>query len=289
MNRQLTSRLRTLLILGRVSNLPTIWSNCLAAWWLAGGGNGWKLALLIAGASVLYIGGMFLNDAFDQEFDRQRRAGRPIPSGQISAREVWHFGWGWLGLGTILLSLTGPAAGVLSLLLVASILTYNATHKFTTAASWLMGLCRFWVYVIAGTTGVNELDGQPVWCGLALAFYIVGLSYVARRETYRGTVPWWPLILLASPFVLAWLMNRAEYRLPVLWPALVLGLWVARCIRPVFIPSPINVGRVVSGLLAGIVLVDWLAVAPVCPWEMSLLFLILFGATQALQQFIPAT
>jgi hypothetical protein len=97
------------------------------------------------------------------------------------------------------------------------------------------------------------------------------------------------LILLASPFVLAWLMNRAEYRLPVLWPALVLGLWVARCIRPVFIPSPINVGRVVSGLLAGIVLVDWLAVAPVCPWEMSLLFLILFGATQALQQFIPAT
>ena len=30
--------LRTLLILGRVSNLPTVWSNCLAGWLLDGGG-----------------------------------------------------------------------------------------------------------------------------------------------------------------------------------------------------------------------------------------------------------
>ena len=37
------SKLRTLLILGRVSNLPTVWSDCLAAWWLGGGGNVWTL------------------------------------------------------------------------------------------------------------------------------------------------------------------------------------------------------------------------------------------------------
>ena len=35
MNQKLASQLRTLLILGRVSNLPTVWSNCLAGWWLA--------------------------------------------------------------------------------------------------------------------------------------------------------------------------------------------------------------------------------------------------------------
>ena len=28
---------KALLLLGRVSNLPTIWSNCLASWLLAGG------------------------------------------------------------------------------------------------------------------------------------------------------------------------------------------------------------------------------------------------------------
>src|SRR5213594_1545943 len=30
---------RTLLILGRASNVPTVWSNCLAGWLLGGGGS----------------------------------------------------------------------------------------------------------------------------------------------------------------------------------------------------------------------------------------------------------
>jgi hypothetical protein len=71
------TKFRTLLVLGRVSNLPTVWSNCLAGWWLGGGGNFWKLPFLLLGVSALYTGGMFLNDAFDAEFDRQRRAGTP--------------------------------------------------------------------------------------------------------------------------------------------------------------------------------------------------------------------
>src|SRR5690242_14805754 len=82
-------RLRVLLVLGRVSNLPTVWSNCLAAWTLAGSGTPKKFMFLSAGATLLYTGGMFLNDAFDVEFDRQYRPERPIISGQISARSVW--------------------------------------------------------------------------------------------------------------------------------------------------------------------------------------------------------
>src|ERR1022692_2616102 len=100
-------RFRTLLVLGRVSNLPTVWSNCLAGWWLAGAGNGAKLPWLLLGMSALYLGGMYLNDAFDAEFDRQRRSTRPIPSGQITVAEVWRFGWAWLGLGILLLFAVG--------------------------------------------------------------------------------------------------------------------------------------------------------------------------------------
>src|SRR6266498_3888642 len=91
--------LRTFLALGRVSNLPTVWSNCLAGWWLGGGGNFQKLPWLLAGTTFLYVGGMFLNDAFDTEFDQQRRKERPIPSGAISSRTVWQFGFVWLALG----------------------------------------------------------------------------------------------------------------------------------------------------------------------------------------------
>ena len=50
------TELRTLLILGRVSNLPTVWLNCLAGWRLGGGGNYWKLPFLLLGLSLLAFG-----------------------------------------------------------------------------------------------------------------------------------------------------------------------------------------------------------------------------------------
>ena len=70
--------MRTLLVLARISNVPTVWSNCFAASLLAGGTSGSRLALLCLGATLLYTGGMFLNDAVDQVFDRQYRPERPI-------------------------------------------------------------------------------------------------------------------------------------------------------------------------------------------------------------------
>src|SRR3954467_14588405 len=81
--------LRTLLVLGRASNLPTVWSNCLAGWLISGAASVFGLLLLCASATCLYLGGMYLNDAFDVEFDRQNRKERPIPSGAISAGDVW--------------------------------------------------------------------------------------------------------------------------------------------------------------------------------------------------------
>jgi hypothetical protein len=178
---------------------------------------------------------------------------------------------------------------VSTFLLALCILVYNAVHKFIIASPWLMGLCRFWVYVIAGTSGADGLNGWPIWCGVALAFYVVGLSYVARRESFRGPVPHWPLIFLAAPILLAQLMNAGAALKPALLVSIILGLWLARCVRTVFQSGEINVGRIVSGLLAGIVLVDWLAVAPQCPRWLDAMFLILFGATLLLQRFIPAT
>jgi 4-hydroxybenzoate polyprenyltransferase len=284
------SALRTLLILGRVSNLPTVWSNCLAGWWLSGGGNFWKLPLLFFGISFLYTGGMFLNDAFDAEFDRQRRPGRPIPSGKISAELVWRFGFGQLVLGIFLLLFFGKLAAVLAFVLAIFILIYDALHKVITASPWLMGACRFWVYVIAGTTGIYGLNGWPIFCGAALAFYVVGLSYVARRESFRGPIPYWPLLLLAVPILLAMLMNAGEFRSSAIWISIVLALWIVRGVRTIFLGGEINVGGVVTNLLAGIVFVDWLAVAPqISHTTSAIIFLALFALTNFLQKFVPAT
>ena len=289
MNPDITRKFRALLILGRVSNLPTVWSNCLAGWWLGGGGNFWKLPFLFLGVSALYTGGMFLNDAFDAEFDRQRRPERPVPTGKISLQLVWRGGFGLLAAGILLLLFCGKIAAVAAIILALFILLYDAAHKLITASPWLMGACRFWVYVIAGAAGANGLTGWPIFCGAALALYVVGLSYVARRESYRAPIPYWALLSLAAPIVLAMAMNSGGFRLRAVWIALVLGLWLARCARPVFLGGDVNVGRLVSNLLAGIVFVDWLAVAPQCPRWMGIVFIALFGLTKWLQKFVPAT
>jgi 4-hydroxybenzoate polyprenyltransferase len=281
---------RTLLILGRVSNLPTVWSNCLAGWWLGGGGNGWKLPWLLLGVSLLYTGGMFLNDAFDEEFDRLRRPERPIPSGKITASLVWRCGFGQLAAGILLVAACGQTAGVVAMVLALFILLYDFTHKFFVASPWLMGACRFWVYVLAGATGRDGLNGFVVFAGAGLALYVVGLSYVARRETMRGRIPYWPLILLASPILLALAINTGGFLRPAIWIAIVVSLWIVHCVRSVFLDGKTNPGWIVSNLLAGIVLVDWLAVAPVMPpWLSALVFLLLLGLTKWLQKFVPAT
>jgi 4-hydroxybenzoate polyprenyltransferase len=286
----MNQRFRTLVVLGRVSNLPTVWSNCLAAWWLGGGGNSGKLPLLFLGVSLLYTGGMFLNDAFDQEFDRLRRPERPIPSGKISAAAVWRFGFGQLALGILLLLGCGKVAAVAAMILALFIVLYDFTHKFLMASPWLMGACRFWVYIIAGATGLEGLNGFTVFGGAALALYVVGLTYLARGESSRSRVALWPLGLLAAPVLLALAINAGPFRLPVLWISLLLVLWVVRYVRFIFFGHQPNIGWIVSSLLAGIVLVDWLAVAPqIPPWFSALVFLPLFGLTKWLQKFVPAT
>jgi 4-hydroxybenzoate polyprenyltransferase len=289
MNRDVVRQFRALFVLGRISNLPTVWSNCLAGWWLGGGGNFRKLPLLFFGVSLLYLGGMFLNDAFDADFDRQRRAERPIPSDIISLQAVWRWGLAWLGLGALSLIAVGKTTGMLALALLLCIVIYDAMHKVITASPWLMGACRFWVYVIAASVSMRGVNGWAIWCGAALAFYVAGLSYLARRESLRGPISYWPLAALATPIFWAMLMDTGGNRAPAIWLSLILALWVTRCVRPILQAGEASIARAVSGLLAGIVFVDWLAVAPECPRELSITFLILFGATLGLQRFIPAT
>ena len=270
MNRNFIRQLRTLLILGRVSNLPTVWSNCLAGWWLGGGGNFWKLPLLLFGVSALYTGGMFLNDAFDADFDRQRRPERPIPSGAISLAAVWGWGLAWLALGALCLTVLGQnhgRAGAGAGPVHHHLRRHAQGHHRLAVAD---GRC-------AGS-GFMSSPGPPALGRERLADLVRrGAGVLCRRPEPRGAAgkfragrfPAGRSLLLAAPVVLAMLMDAGENRVPALWLSLVLVLWIARCVRTIFQGGEVNVGRIVSGLLAGIVFVDWLAVAPGCPHALS--------------------
>lgn len=280
--------LRAWLILSRASNLTTVWSNCVAGWWLGGGGNLQSLPVLFAGATCLYTGGMFLNDAFDADFDRQHRKERPIPSGAISPKTVWVAGFVWLAAGAALLFSTGQITGCLGLLLVINIVLYDAVHKRTAFAPVLMSLCRFWLYVVSGSIGVRGLSGWVIGDGLALAAYIVGLSYLARRESLSGPLSHWPVLFLAVPILVALFRGASGHIDGVLLLPLIPGLWILRCLRSTLWSAERNIGRTVSGLLAGIVLVDWVAVAD-APRDLGFVFIALFLSALLFQRFVPAT
>ncbi len=280
--------LRTLLVLGRVSNLPTVWSNCLAGWLLGGGGEWDRFAWLCVGATLVYVGGMFLNDAFDAEFDTQHRRERPIPSGAISREAVWLWSVGLLAVGTGMLIWLGREPAILAVQLLVCVALYDAFHKSLDWSPVLMASCRFFLLLTAAATGVRGVDGLALWSATALGCYIIGLSYLARRESAPGLIRYWPLVFLGVPLVLAFIVNDGHFREKAVLASAIVGLWALRCLRPTFWQSPPDIGKTVAGLLAGICLVDLLAVANQPP-QVSAGFLVCFGLALGCQRFVPAT
>ena len=151
---------RTYLRLGRVSNLPTVWTNCLAASILAGAVPDLiRLTLIALAISLLYVSGMFLNDAFDQEFDRRYRPERPIPSGEISGAAVYKIGFALMVLGLVILFASFPQTGAVfwGMVLAALIVFYDWSHKKTAASPVIMALCRVAVYLRRRDSGPRAI------------------------------------------------------------------------------------------------------------------------------------
>lgn len=279
---------RALLVLGRASNLPTVWSNCLVAFVL-GGGDPWaELTPILIGATLFYLGGMYLNDAFDVGFDRQFCQERPIPSGAISERTVWILGAGQLFLGFICFSVLSHVPLSLSLLMVSTILVYNALHKAVSYSPVLMSLCRLVLFLCVATIGQAGITGIALWSAIALAGYIIGLSYVARRESTGGLIAFWPCLLLVFPAVLTLLVNDGPHRGSGLLMVIGFAAWILHCLRHIYWSAQPNIGRAVSHLLAGIVIVDLMALGTEDPGQATLM-VILFVSALVFQRFIPAT
>lgn len=293
------SLLRTVLVLGRTSNLPTVWTNVLAAWFLAGGNWDWQIAWLALAVSALYLGGMTLNDAFDVKWDREHAPERPVPSGLISELGVWMLGWSWMVAG-VALALTMTDAGVgWVLALVAAILLYDWIHKKWAGAMWVMGACRALVYLVAASAVAEGRVLVTVgFLAMGLGAYVAGITLFARSErTDRrlGMTKIFASLLLISPFFICllqlffrpyhlWLPGQLKF-ITWWWPfmLLFLGIWWLGCVR-----LNRNIGQGVTTLLAGIVVVDALFVSLV-DWRAAVVCLAFLPIVRWAQRWIPAT
>ena len=282
--------------LGRVSNLPTVWTNTLAGIVLAGSQAGDpRTGPLMLALSLFYVAGMYLNDAYDAEFDARERPERPIPSGRVSADTVFTAGFGMMALGLALLAWAGygvaggtelaPVMGGLGL--GAAIVLYNRRHKDNPLSPVLMGLCRVLVYVTAGLAVVPDLP-TSLWLGASLLLcYLIGLTYVATQETLGEVRNLWPLLVLAAPAVYAIAGALESPTVAVLAAGFVLwvgvALWFLRRRRPGDVP------RAVVSLIAGIALLDAVLIAEAGDEGIAWLAVLGFLLTLALQRTVPGT
>jgi len=278
---------RIALTLGRVSNLPTVWTNTLAGVLLVGARPGPELALVVLAFSLFYTGGMFLNDAFDSPWDARERPERPIPSGAAGAREVFLWGFGLLAAGVLVLALFGREAAMAGMALAGAITFYDWNHKANPLSPVIMGLCRALIYVGAALCYTVVLPGALWWGSLVLVCYLIGLTYIAKQETLARVENLWPLAFLAAPVLYgAWLIALAPPVAPfwVLfcgWMAL--ALWLLRRRQRGDIP------RAVVSLIAGISLLDALLIAASGLPGLALAALAGFGVTLFFQRYIAGT
>lgn len=325
---------RIWLRLGRVSNLPTVWSNTVAGVCLGWAGLQSKLGgtqvvthdfpgmaqlvLSMLAFSLIYVGGMFLNDAFDADIDAKERPDRPIPAGIVSRRQVFIAGFALLVIGVLkvvaiatLFNDSSPLAATLTATALAiMVVVYDMWHKNNPLSPLLMGICRGLVYVTAAFIVTGIALGSPLIHGVvALLGYLIGLTAIAKQEHLQSLKSFWPLVLLFLPPMIAlWL--AAEFSAAVLVVIALFALWIIYVVRTLAENKPGAIPRCVGMMIAAISLVDMLMVATVAVvgavvvnpgdgmavpgaetslWVWAAFCFVCFGATLVLQRFVPGT
>jgi 4-hydroxybenzoate polyprenyltransferase len=282
--------------LGRVSNLPTVWTNTVAAIVLAGAGvtSAATPALLIS-MTLFYLGGMYLNDAFDADIDARERPERPIPAGDIARSSVFCVGFFLLTGGLALLCLaayqspehTGVWPGVSGVILAGAIMFYNWHHKGNVLSPVVMGLCRLLIYVSVGFCFAVVLP-LPLLIGAILLFsYLIGLTYVAKQENLGEVKNLWPLLFLAAPVIYGGVLSSEAWPTFAYWVifvvAIVAALWLVRRRQSGDIP------RAVVTLIAGMSLLDAILISGVGEPGLALVAVLGFALTLALQRVVSGT
>jgi 4-hydroxybenzoate polyprenyltransferase len=311
----LLEKLRTLAATARLANVPSVASNVGVGAFiaLAVGSTAAPARFPLAAATgvCLYLAGNFLNDWADRRWDARHRPERALPRGLFPPALFLCTAIALLMLGMGLASKASPAALLPAAAITTLILLYTAIHKRSAWSVIPMGLCRGLLPPLGFLACMDHpaRTAEPTdlaWlaaAGAALFFHIVGLSLSARHESTGKHLTRW----LAHPFFAIAAVCSAA---PAAWslavtralgsqtsPAMLLlaafayVVWIVLCHTSFRQPT----ARRVSGLLAGIPLVDCLSMLPIAfmmphtPVALLTISPLAFLAGLALQRLTPAT
>jgi 4-hydroxybenzoate polyprenyltransferase len=291
--------LRALAATARLANLPSVVSNVLLGVLLVGGAafEPGIAAVLVAGV-CLYLCGGFLNDWADRRWDAERRPERALPRGWFTPGVYLGLGLAMAACGMAAAAIADWRATAVAAAIAANVALYTWLHKKSAWSAVFMGLCRALLPVLGwAATGDATLMPAALLAGFALFFHVAGISLLARNESLTSPAPganraYGCFAVSAMVMFLCglWIFDiPAASALTGLLPYL---LWTGLCL---FRRS--GTAARISGLLAGIPLVDWMLLLPIhlslesarpgglCLWLPPVALL----AGRALQRFAPAT
>lgn len=280
----LSQKIKALLATARIANVPSVVSNVLTGWVLGYLINGLNdnssfgsVWLAILAGCCLYIGGNFLNDWSDAEWDRECRPERAIPSGIFSRRLYLGISLLLITVGLVSSLLSSMTMSIIYGLIAMFVVSYTILHKRYGASIWLMGACRAGLYFLGmavwsdtfklhyyyrhdvGYLLMNILLSFPL---IGMLLYIAGISLLARYEAGNkigsGTKLVAALLLLAPVMThtCSWVsadpvFYQSSPNLLIFLGAVLFVSWTLMAIL-----RSCNVAKKVSFLLAGIALVD---------------------------------
>jgi 4-hydroxybenzoate polyprenyltransferase len=274
-------------------------------------------ALLSTAGVLLCICGNLLNDFHDREWDSKHRPERALPTGLFQPKSFLLSAIICGLVGIFLAFIASPRSGGIAVFIASSILIYTVWHKRSVWTVLPMALCRALLPVMAMLPLLDfpdetrtlaltpsmsiHIDG---WLYESLALmvpfsalflYLCGLTLHARNEalgighTGGGWMAKFTLMLSIPTMALFWVASSPW----VAWFAMVpVGAWLAYSMTRHRKPLSTHV----SALLAGIPLLDWVAVLPcfIIPfegisWFAALLPPVAFVAGRWLQRIASAT
>jgi len=223
---------RPYLRLSRADRPIGTWLLLLPCWWgvaLAAAadpaGAGWRdlwIALACAvGAFLMRGAGCTWNDITDREFDAQvaRTRSRPIPSGQVSAKQAAV----WMGLQALIafgfLMTFNAAAILLGIVSLVPVVIYPFAKRFTWWPQVFLGIAFNWGALLAWVAHTGSLGWPPVLLYLSgiswTLFYdtiyahqdkeddaLIGVKSTARLFA-ENTKPWLRFFMMASVLLMA--------------------------------------------------------------------------------------
>jgi len=138
------------------------------------------LALFALGSVIMRGAGCTLNDIADRDIDAKvaRTALRPIPSGEVSARNAAIFLVGLLAAGFLILiqfNLFTIGVGIASLVLVA---LYPFAKRVTNWPQLVLGLVFSWGAMVGWTAQTGSLDAPTALLYVACFLWIVGYDTI---------------------------------------------------------------------------------------------------------------